>query len=260
MLKTRVMPTLLYKDFTLVKGIGFDSWRRVGAVMQSVKVYNTREVDELVFLDITATLQNREPDFKTVDEIADECFMPLAVGGGIRKIEDIRRLLMVGADKVVLNTSALLYPALIGQACSQFGSQCIVVAIDFRHNHAGQQEVYTHAGSRPTGRDIVDWAKQAESLGAGEIFLTSVERDGTMTGYDTQAVRKVAEAVRIPVIASGGAGNYADMLNAIQSGASAVAAASIFHFTQQTPLEAKRFLLKNGIHVRINGGSDGAVS
>lgn len=252
MLKIRVMPTLLFKDVGLVKGVSFESWRRVGSAMQAVKVYNMREVDELVFLDITATRDERPPDFETVDELADECFMPLTVGGGVRTLEHVRRLLQVGADKVAINTAAVETPPLIRQAAEQFGSQCVVVSLDVRRHPGGAYEVYTHAGTKATGQDPVTLAQAAEALGAGEILLTSIDRDGTMTGYDIELTRRVCEAVSIPVIASGGAGSYEDMAQVLREGkASAVAAASIFHFTQQTPLEAKRYLSEQGFRVRL---------
>lgn len=251
-LKIRVMPTLLYKDVGLVKGKGFDSWRRTGSVMQTVKVYNMREVDEMVLLDITATSQNREPDFEFVDEIADECFMPLTVGGGIRSVEDVRRLLMVGADKISLNTAAVENPELITEVARRFGSQCVVVSIDFRKHPDGRYETYTGSGRKPAGLDPVEWAKEAERREAGEILLTSIERDGTMIGYDVEMTRRVAEAVSIPVIASGGCGEYEHMAEVLSEGkASAVAAAAIYHFTQQTPLEAKKYLRERGFAVRI---------
>ena len=250
--KVRVMPTLLYRGVGLVKGINFDSWRRVGSVIQSVKVYNLREVDELVFLDITASLDGRGPDFELVDEIADECFMPLTVGGGVRNVEDVRHLLKAGADKVSINSAAAHHASLVRQVSEMFGAQCAVVSIDSMRNAHGRYEVYTHSGTRSTGRDPVEFAHEVEALGAGEILLTSIERDGTMTGYDLELISKVCKAVTIPVIASGGAGSYEDMWKAIsQAGASAVAAASIFHFTQQTPLEAKRYLRGRGISVRL---------
>jgi len=250
--KVRVMPTLLFKNVGLVKGIGFDSWRRVGSAMQAVKVYNMREVDELVFLDIIATREGRSPDFDTVDELADECFMPLAVGGGVRTVEDVRRLLKVGADKVVINTAAVETPELIRGVAERFGSQCVVVSIDARQHPDGRYEVYTHSGTRLTGLDPVSFARQAQALGAGEILITSIERDGTMIGYDYDLIRCVSEAVSVPVIASGGAGSYEHMAQALRVGkASAVAAASIFHFTQQTPLEAKRYLREQGLRVRL---------
>jgi cyclase len=250
--KIRVMPTLLFKDVGLVKGVCFDSWRRVGSPMQAVKVYNMREVDELVFLDVSATREGRPPDFETIDELADECFMPLTVGGGVRSVDDVRRLLQVGADKIAINTAAVDTPELIGQVAQRFGSQCVTVSIDARREADGSHQVYTNAGTVATGRDPVSLAIQFESLGAGEILLTSIDRDGTMNGFDVELVKKVAEAVSIPVIASGGAGSYDDMVKVLsEAGASAIAAASIFHFTQQTPLEAKRYLKAKGFRVRL---------
>lgn len=252
MLKIRVMPTLLFKDVGLVKGVSFDSWRRVGSAMQAVKVYNMREVDELVFLDISATQENRPPDYTTVDELADECFMPLTVGGGVRTIDHVQRLLQVGADKVAVNTAAVENADLIRQIAERFGSQCAVVSIDVRQRGDGSHEVFTHSGTQPTGLDPVELAQRAEALGAGEILLTSIDRDGTMMGYDIPLMQRVSQAVSIPVIASGGAGSYADMADVLRnSHVSAVAAASIYHFTQQTPLEAKRYLHGQGFHVRL---------
>jgi cyclase len=252
MLKTRIIPTLLYKDEMLVKGVGFDSWRRVGAAMQSVKVYNLREVDELVFVDIAATREGRRPDFATIDDLADECFMPLTVGGGIRSIDDVRCLLQVGADKVALNSAAVETPELVSEIARRFGSQCVVVSIDAKRTASGRYELYTQSGTRATGIDPKVFAKRVEQLGAGEILLTSIDRDGTMDGYDLALVREVARAVAIPVVASGGAGSYDDMLEVIrEGGASAVAAGAVFHFTQHTPLEAKRHLARNGIAVRL---------
>jgi imidazole glycerol-phosphate synthase subunit HisF len=252
MLKARIMPTLLFKDVGLVKGVRFDSWRRVGGVMQAVKVYNMREVDELVFLDVSATLDGRPPDFDTVDDVADECFMPLTVGGGIRTVEHVRRLLEVGADKVAINTAVVEEPDLIRRVAERFGAQCIVASIDVRRHSDGMCEVYTRSGSKATGRDPVALAREVEVLGAGEILLTSIDRDGTMTGYDIPLTRSLTQAVSIPVIASGGAGTDEHLRSALtEGGAAAVAAASIFHFTQQTPLEAKRFLADHGVCVRL---------
>jgi imidazole glycerol-phosphate synthase subunit HisF len=210
-----------------------------------------REVDELLFLDIAATAEGRDPDFDTVDELADECFMPLTVGGGVRTVEHVGRLLRVGADKVSLNTAAVEDPEIVGSAAARYGTQCVVVSIDVRR--AGDHlEVFTHAGTRATGLHPVDVARTAEQRGAGEILLTSIDRDGTMEGYDIPLIAAVAEAVGIPVIASGGAGTYAHMAEALASGgASAVAAASVFHFTEQTPLEAKQYLKAAGFPVRV---------
>ena len=252
MLKVRVMPTLLFKQTTLVKGIGFDSWRRVGSLMQSIKVYNMRQVDELVFLDISATQENRKPDFDLVDEFADECFMPLAVGGGIRTVEDVRHLLAVGADKVVINTIAVEEPEIITEISNTFGAQCVVVSIDYRVDSKGQRRVFTHSGTRDSGRLLEEFATFVEEKGAGELLVTCIERDGTMHGYDTDGIRLVSSCVRIPIIASGGAGKYEDMKIALNDGgASAVAAASMFHFTEQTPLEAKKYLHESGLHTRL---------
>ena len=251
-LKIRVMPTLLYKDVGLVKGKGFDSWRRTGSIMQTVKVYNMREVDEMVFLDITATRQGRQPDFEAVDEIADECFMPLTVGGGIHSVEDVRSLLMVGADKISLNSGAVENPELIRDVARRFGSQCVVVSIDFRKHDDGHYEVFAEAGTRATGLDPVAWAKECEAFQAGEILLTSVERDGTMTGYDYELTRLVSESVSIPVIASGGCGEYEHMARVLkETEVTAVAAGAIYHFTERTPLEAKKYLREQGLPVRI---------
>jgi cyclase len=252
MLKTRLIPTLLYKNTTLVKGIGFNSWRRVGSLMQAVKVYNIREVDELIFLDITATTEDRPPDFDLVDDFADDCFMPLTVGGGIKNIEDVKHLLAVGADKVAVCSAAITRPSLIREIADVFGSQCVVVAIDVKRNINGAYEVYTESGTRATGRDPVAHAKDVEKLGAGEILITDIERDGSMKGYNIDLIDKISHAVNIPVIAAGGCGKYEDMYQAIVNGnASAVSASSIFHFTEKTPLEAKKYLKLKGINMRL---------
>lgn len=251
MLKIRVMPTMLYKDYGLVKGKGFDSWRRTGSLMQTVKVYNMREVDELVFVDIAATTEGREPDYALVDDFADDCFMPLTVGGGVRTLDQVGRLLAVGADKVAISSAAVADPELIGRIAKRYGSQCCVVSIDFRLA-SGRTEVVTESGRKPTGLDAVAFAKACAERGAGEILLTSIERDGNFGGYDVETTRAVAEAVKIPVIASGGCGNYDHMAEVLSKGkASAVAAASIFHFTEQTPLEAKKHLAAKGFRVRL---------
>lgn len=250
MLKVRVIPTLLWKNLGLVKGVGFDSWRRVGAVLPSVKVYNMRQVDELIFVDIAATGENREPDYESISEFSAECFVPLTVGGGVRSVEHVTKLLLAGADKIAINSAAYENPQLIRDMVNRFGAQCVVVSIDVRNTN-GKYECFSESGSRATGRDPVAWAREVAAYGAGEILLTSVERDGTMNGYDLDLVRLVSSAVSIPVIASGGAGNYEHMYAAIAEGkASALAAASIFHFTEQTPIEAKRFLASKGLPVR----------
>lgn len=247
MLKVRVIPTLLHKGFGLVKGVRFDSRRAVGSPMQAVKVYNLRNVDELVFLDVVATAEGRGPDFELVDELADECFMPLAVGGGIRSVDDVRGLLAVGADKVVIGSAAIERPEIVRESADRFGAQCVVVSVDTRDG-----VVWTRSATARTDRDPVEVAQEMESLGAGEILLQSIDDDGVMEGYDVETVARVSEAVTIPVIASGGAGTFAHMETALRDGgASAVAAASMFHFTEQTPMEAKQYLAERGIPVRV---------
>lgn len=251
MLKVRIIPTLLFKDHGLVKGVGFDSWRRVGTAMPAIRVYNTRQVDELIFVDITASREGRTIDLDMVDQIADECFMPLTVGGGVRTSEHIKQLLRAGADKVCINTAAIETPEIVSQGAAKFGSQCIVVSVDYKKVD-GQYKIFTHSGTNPTDLDPVEFCKKMENLGAGEILLTSIEYDGTMKGYDIEMTHRVSSAVSIPVIASGGAGNYQHMVQVYQKGgASAIAAASIFHFTEQTPLEAKFYLKDHNINVRL---------
>lgn len=250
MLKVRIIPTLLWKGTGLVKGIGFDSWRRVGTVLPAIKVYTMREVDELVILDITATNEAKEPDYETIADWAQECFVPVTIGGGICNLEQIKRLLRCGADKIAINSAVYQQPHLISEAADRFGSQCVVVSIDVRKTLDGSYECYSHSGTRRTGKGPEEWARYCEELGAGEILITSIERDGTMQGYDIELIARVAKEVKIPVIASGGAGNPFHMLQAIQHGASAVAAASIFHFTEQTPAEVRNFLFSQGIPVR----------
>lgn len=252
MLKYRVIPTLLWKNVGLVKGISFDSWRRVGPVLPAIKVYNLRQVDEIILVDITATPENREPDYESVAEFTAECFVPITIGGGIRSIDQITKLLRAGADKVSINSITVENPELVKDAANRFGSQCIVVSIDVRKKTDGTYECYKNSGTISTGKEVVSWAKTMEDSGAGEILLTSIDRDGTMTGYDLDLIRTVSSAVKIPVIASGGAGTYHHMYEAISiGGASAVAAASIFHFTEQTPIEAKKYLAGYKIPVRL---------
>lgn len=251
MLKVRVIPTLLWKNVGLVKGIGFDSWRRVGTVLPAVKVYNTRQIDELIVVDIAATGEGRSLDYEELAEFSSECFVPLTVGGGISDLDQIKEILRAGADKVSINSAAYQDPRLIREAANRFGSQCVVASIDVRRHDDGRCECYSHSGTVPTGKTPAVWAATLEELGAGEILLTSIERDGTMRGYDLELIRQVTAAVSIPVIASGGAGNYQHLYEAIvEGGASAVAAASIFHFTEQTPMEAKKYLATRGVPVR----------
>ena len=251
MLKVRIIPTLLIKNVGLVKGVKFDSWRRVDTILPAIKVYNMREVDELIVMDIMASQENREPDYETIAEFAEECFVPLTVGGGISSLAHIRNVLLAGADKVCINSAAYENLSLIRDASDRFGAQCIVCGIDFKKLSDGTYSCFSHAGKKDQGIDPIKWARELLQAGAGELIATSIDLDGTMLGYDLKIISEISNEVSIPVIASGGAGNYQHMLEAIKNaGASAVAAASIYHFTQQTPLEAKRFLESHGIPVR----------
>lgn len=245
----RIIPTLLWKNYGLVKGKSFDSWRRVGTVLPAIKVYNTREVDELILVDITATEEKRDLDYDEIESLCQECFVPLTIGGGIHTLEQITKVLRAGADKVCINTEAYQNPSLISRASQKFGSQCIVVSIDAKKSDH-KYKCVSHSGKTVLNQSPREWAKIMEDHGAGEILLTSIENDGTMVGYDLDLIDSVANAVKIPVIASGGAGNYQHMLQAIKHGANAVAAAAIFHYTEQTPKEAKDYLAKHGIPVR----------
>lgn len=250
MLKVRVIPTLLWKDFGLVKGVSFDSWRRVGPVLPAIKVYNSREVDELILVDIMASRKGNSPDQDSLNDFADECFVPLTVGGGITSLSQIVSLLHSGADKISLNSALFDNPNLVNEAAYQFGVQCIVASIDVRRLD-DRFICLSHSGTRISQCEPVAWAKELADRGAGEILLTSIDRDGTMQGYDLELIEIVASAINIPVIASGGAGNYQHMIDAVkQAGASAVAAASIFHFTEQTPSGAKSAMSAAGIPVR----------
>ncbi|MEB3210255.1 MAG: imidazole glycerol phosphate synthase cyclase subunit [Leptolyngbyaceae bacterium] len=252
MLKVRVIPTLLWRSFGLVKGVGFDSWRRVGSVLPAIKVYNQRDVDELVLVDIDAHRSVKPPDYETFGEFGSECFVPLTIGGGIRCVEQVGFFLRNGADKVSVNTAAYDNPKLISEIAKLYGTQCVVASVDVRGTDGdGRWICFSEAGKRDTGRDVVSWVRELEGRGAGEILITSIERDGTMQGYDLDLVAAVSAAVSIPVIASGGAGNYQHMIDAVQqAGASSVAAASMFHFTEQTPAEAKKSMATVGIPVR----------
>lgn len=235
----------------LVKGVGFNSWRRVDTVLPAVRVYNMREVDELIIVDILATNENRKLDLESVEEFANDCFVPLTVGGGLSNLQDVRDLLLHGADKVSINSALYHDIKFASNVADRFGSQCVVASIDVRKENDGQYKCYSNSGKVSTGKNPVDWAIQLEAAGAGEILLTSIELDGTMQGYDIHLIHMVSEAVNIPVIASGGAGSYDHMYKALTEGkASAVAAASIFHFTEQTPLGAKKYLAEMGIPVR----------
>ena len=255
MLKIRIIPCLDVKDGRVVKGINFERLRDAGDPVEQAMIYDAAGADELCFLDITASHENRGTLLDVVRRTADVCFMPLTVGGGVRSLDDIRALLLAGADKVAINTEAVRRPEFVREAAEKFGSQCIVAAIDAKlgsHNHnAPPFEVFTHGGRNATGIDAVGHAKRLAEYGAGEILLTSMDRDGTRAGYDIPLTRAVAEAVSVPVIASGGVGKLDDLVAGIREGhANAVLAASIFHFGEATIAQARQALAKAGLPVR----------
>ncbi len=251
MLKARIIPCLDVKDGRVVKGVQFVDLVDAGDPVEQARVYDLAGADELCFLDITASHEDRRTIFDVVSRTADQCFMPLTVGGGVRTLADIRELLLAGADKVSINTAAVTRPEFVGEGAEKFGVQCIVVAIDAKAVEPGRWEVFTHGGRRPTGLDAVEWARRMVDLGAGEILLTSMDRDGTGKGFDIELTRAVSDAVTVPVIASGGVGNLDHLVDGIREGhASAVLAASIFHFGTYTIAEAKARLAAAGIAVR----------
>jgi imidazole glycerol-phosphate synthase subunit HisF len=253
MLTKRIIPCLDVKDGRVVKGTKFLSLRDAGDPVECAVAYNDQGADELVFLDITASSDERKTMVDVVARTAERCFMPLTVGGGIRTVADMREMLLAGADKVGVNTSAVKTPWVINEAAEAFGCQCLVVAIDAKRNEHGSWTVYTHGGRTPTTLDAVEWAQEVAKRGAGEILLTSMDSDGTKAGYDIALNRAVSEAVSIPVIASGGAGNLDHMVHVLQEGkADAVLAASIFHFGEFTVNDVKQHLAKHGIPVRLS--------
>ncbi len=242
---------MLWKDFGLVKGVAFDSWRRVGSVLPAIKVYNQREVDELILVDIVGHLNDLDPDYESIQDFSRECHVPLTVGGGIRNAAQVQKLLRSGADKVSLNTCLYSAPEVLEEVAKRHGSQCVVGSVDVALM-AGKWICFSNAGKHNTGRELVQWAKELESRGAGELLVTSIGRDGTMEGYDLDMVKAVVEAVNIPVIASGGAGSYMHMVDVVkEAGASAVAAASIYHFTELTPAGVKDAFKAANIPVRM---------
>jgi cyclase len=251
-LAKRIIPCLDVDNGRVVKGVKFVNIRDAGDPVEIARRYDEQGADELTFLDITASSDNRETIVHVVERVADQVFIPLTVGGGIRKVEDVRRMLNAGADKVAINTAAVHRPELIREASDHFGSQAIVVAVDARQAGAGRWEVYTHGGRKPTGLDAVAWAKKMAEFGAGEILLTSMDRDGTRDGFDLPLTRAVCDAVPIPVIASGGVGNLDHLADGVLQGhADAVLAASIFHFGEYTVEQAKRRMAERGIEVRL---------
>jgi cyclase len=251
MLKLRVIPCLDVKDGRVVKGVNFVDLRDAGDPVEQAALYDAAGADELTFLDITASHENRDTILSVVSRTAERIFLPLTVGGGVRSTDDMRRLLLAGADKCSMNSAACARPELIREAAEKFGRQCVVVAIDARANGAGAWEVFTHGGRTPTGRDVIAWAKQVESLGAGEILLTSMDRDGTGTGFDTELLRAVCGAVRLPVVASGGVGAIRHFVEGARAGATGLLAASVFHFGTFTVQQVKAALHEAGLPVRL---------
>ncbi len=251
MLKTRIIPCLDVKDGRVVKGVNFVDLVDAGDPVEQARVYDAAGADELCFLDITASHENRDTIFDVVARTAAACFMPLTVGGGVRTVDDIRKLLLSGADKVSIMTAVVKNRAFVGEAAEKFGNQCIVVSVDAKQTRPGHWEIFTHGGREPTGLDAVAYAKEVAGLGAGEILLTSMDRDGTKSGFDLDLTRAIADAVSIPVVASGGVGTLDHLADGVIDGhASAVLAASILHFGTHTVAEAKAHMAARGIPVR----------
>lgn len=259
MLTTRIIPCLDVKDGRVVKGVNFVGLRDAGDPVEQAKIYDAAGADELCFLDITASSDNRETIFDVVARTAEQVFMPLTVGGGVRTVDDIRKLLLAGADKVSINTAAVHNPEFVREAAERFGSQCIVVAIDAKTVAPGKWEIFTHGGRKETGLDAVEWSKKMVELGAGELLVTSMDRDGTKAGFNNEMNRAIADAVSVPVIASGGVGTLDHLVEGVTKGhASAVLAASIFHFGEYTIAEAKDHMAKAGLTMRPVTTGEGA--
>ncbi|MBW8077516.1 MAG: imidazole glycerol phosphate synthase subunit HisF [Gallionella sp.] len=252
MLAKRIIPCLDVTAGRVVKGVSFVELRDAGDPVEIAKRYDDQGADELTFLDITASSDDRGILFRIIEQVASQVFIPLTVGGGVREVRDVRNLLNAGADKVSINTAAVVNPQLVADAASRYGSQCIVVAIDAKQVAPDRWEVYTHGGRKATGLDVVAWASRMQQLGAGEILLTSMDRDGQKNGFDLALTRAVTDALEIPVIASGGVGNLQHLADGVKlGGADAVLAASIFHFGEYTVPQAKRFMAQQGIEVRL---------
>ena len=250
MLKNRIIPCLDVKNGRVVKGINFVDLKDAGDPVEQAKIYSDGGADEICFLDITASNENRDIIYDVVEKTSKKCFVPLTVGGGVRSVEDIHKLLNCGADKVSINTAAVQNPEVIIESSKKFGSQCIVVAIDAKQNEKSW-EIFTHGGRISTGIDALEFASKMENCGAGELLITSMDKDGTQSGYDIDLMRKISSSVNIPVIASGGVGNLDHLVDGIKSGASAVLAASIFHYGTYSVNEAKQYLASKDIPVRI---------
>ncbi|MFP6689003.1 MAG: imidazole glycerol phosphate synthase subunit HisF [Alphaproteobacteria bacterium] len=251
MLKMRIIPCLDVHDGRVVKGVNFVDLVDAGDPVEQATIYDAQGADELCFLDITATHEGRESMYDVIQRTAEVCFMPLTVGGGVRTTEDVRKLLLAGADKVSINTAAVKHPEFVAEAAEKFGRQCIVVAIDAKRAGSGRFEIFTHGGREPTGIEAIYWARRMTGLGAGEILLTSMDRDGTRKGFDIELTRAVADAVSVPVIASGGVGTLDHLVAGINEGhATAVLAASIFHFGEHSIAEAKAHMRAAGIAMR----------
>jgi cyclase len=250
MLKLRVIPCLDVKDGRVVKGVNFVSLRDAGDPVEQAAVYDAAGADELTFLDITASSDNRDTILDVVSRTAERVFLPLTVGGGIRSVADMRRLLLAGADKCSINSAAISRPELVAEAAEKFGSQCVVVAVDAREDQPGRWTVYSHGGRTNTGLDVIEWVRRMEALGAGEILLTSMDRDGTGKGFDLALLRQVCGAVRLPVVASGGVGELAHFVEGAQAGATGLLAASVFHFGTFTVAQVKEALSAAQLPVR----------
>ena len=251
MLKLRVIPCLDVKDGRVVKGINFTSLRDAGDPVEQAALYDQDGADELTFLDITASSDNRDTILDVVQRTAEKVFLPLTVGGGIRTVQDMRRLLLAGADKCSVNSAAISRPELISEAAEKFGSQCVVVAIDARQTAPGQWEVFSHGGRKPTGIDVLQWAKRAQTLGAGEILLTSMDRDGTGEGFDLGLLKTICNAIQLPVVASGGVGELQHFVDGAKAGATGLLAASIFHFGKFKINDVKQALASANLPVRL---------
>lgn len=250
MLKKRLIPVLLLKQGRMVKGTQFQNYRDTGDPISAARIYNAQKADELAFLDIDASREHRGTLLSIIEKVSEECFMPFTVGGGVRSVEDVRNLLKAGADKILINSAGVENPRLVAEVGNTFGNQCVVAGVDARYENGGYR-VYTHGGRVPTNVDLVDHIRRLQEMGAGEIFINSIDRDGMMTGYDQDLIKTVVSATKLPVIACGGAGNFQHLADALGAyGAHAVACASLFHFGDNNPIRARAFLKNSGIPVK----------